>query len=761
MKWQLSTRLGRWAPWLIWVFAAIAVAIGGVVLVSARWLLDRLETELLPVLKDHQGLLESLTETLDLTWQTVLVVNAAAVALVLILALSIFRTMRIQFNALQESRARNRAIVDNLVDGVVHIDGRCDIVAINQAGELIFGYQFEELRGRPLTDLFASPFREEYRQQIDRYLYAGAPLDIGRGRELSGMRKDGSEFPMYLAISEVTVGGPMFTGIVRDMSEHKQAMADLERARDEAQAADIAKSQFLANMSHEIRTPMNGVMGMLDLLRETDLSVEQREFADTALRSGQALLNIINDILDFSKIEAGALNIEEIDFDLRDDVEEVTALLAKTAHAKGLEVASYIPPEVPSIVRGDPYRLRQVLMNLIGNAVKFTDRGEVVVGVEVEVEIENDLLLKFQVSDTGIGIEEEVQRRLFQPFSQADGSTTRRFGGTGLGLAISKRLVALMGGKIGADSRPGEGSCFWFTICVKRSFRRRPRHSTNLTGVRVLVVDDNTTNRTILEKYLSNWGIEVQGAEDGYQALEMLTRARQRDGAFDLAILDMQMPFMDGIELAQRIKADESLSDIALVMLSSHGYPGPSARVAGIEVSLVKPVRQALLWDTLVSVLRKRLGLTAAVPETPQEDPLPELSSPTIERGRFQGQVLIVEDNLVNQKVLQKMLQNFGIDSVVANNGQEAVEAVDQNRFDLILMDVQMPVMDGLEATRLIREAETESRHLPIMAMTASAMKGDQEKCMKVGMDDYLAKPINKKALEEKLGRWLPHSLAT
>jgi len=355
-----------------------------------------------------------------------------------------------------------------------------------------------------------------------------------------------------------------------------------------------------------------------------------------------------------------------------------------------------------------------------------------------------------------------VQRRLFQPFSQADGSTTRRFGGTGLGLAISKRLVALMGGKIGADSKPSEGSCFWFTICVKKSFRRRPRNSTSLSGVRTLVVDDNTTNRTILEKYLSNWGIEVQGCEDGYQALEVLRRACQQGHPFDLAILDMQMPFMDGIELAQRIKADDSLADTALVMLSSHGYPGPSARVAGIEVSLVKPVRQALLWDTLVSVLRKRAGGVSPVPEQVAEElPAPAPPPPPTERGRFQGQVLIVEDNLVNQKVLQKMLQNFGIDSVVANNGQEAVETVGQHHFDLILMDVQMPVMDGLEATRLIREAETDGQHLPIMAMTASAMKGDQEKCMRVGMDDYLAKPINKKALEEKLGRWLPQSLTT
>ena len=429
-----------------------------------------------------------------------------------------------------------------------------------------------------------------------------------------------------------TGGYPVFTAIARDLTDTRRQMAELAEARDQAMAADRAKSQFLAVMSHEIRTPMNGILGMLELLRDGSLSQQQLDFLDTAEKSSNMLLSIINDILDLSKIEAGKLDLQDIEFDLRASVEEVTALVASNARDKLVEVASFVERDVPSQVRGDPYRIRQVLLNLMSNAVKFTQDGEVVAHVSAKPDGEQGLIVRVQVRDTGIGIEPEVAQKLFQPFTQADASTTRRFGGTGLGLVISKRLVKLMGGEIGVDSAANKGSTFWFTVRLARSESPPQRTECDLRGARVLIVDDNATNRLILENYLRNWGAETESVDGGPAAIMSLQRAIGDGQPFALAILDMQMPEMDGIELAQRIKGDSSLQATRLLMLSSLGYPGEDARRAGIGVSLLKPVRQSLLHAAAMKVL--------GMPQPAADIPAPRRTPP---QRRFHAKVLVAE----------------------------------------------------------------------------------------------------------------------
>ncbi len=680
----------------------------------------------------------------------ILGVFGVATTMLIGLAILITHSCRQQIRVLAESRERNRAIIDNMVDGAIHIDANGRLVALNAAAERIFGYRNEDVRQKPMAILFPSPYREQYETHIQRAKADGLRPTLNKGGELLGLRKDGSKFPLYLAVSEVTMGGySVFTAVARDMTEAKRQMEQIAQARDAALSADRAKSQFLAIMSHEIRTPMNGILGMLDLLRDSKLSREQQDFIDTAENSSHILLNIINDILDFSKIEAGRLDLQEIDFDLRNEVEEITALAASNALSKNLEVASFISKEVPTMVCGDPYRLRQILANLMGNAVKFTERGEVVVRVSVDSAIPEGLVLRFQVRDTGIGIESEAGEKLFQPFTQADASTTRRFGGTGLGLVISKRLAELMGGEIGAESTPGEGSTFWFTVTLKRSKRKPTFYDLDMSGVKALIVDDNATNRLILENYLGNWGVYTHSVEDGFQALEALQTAVADNEPFELAILDMQMPMMDGIELAQRIKSDETHASIHVIMLSSLGYPGQDARRAGIEVSLLKPVRETLLHDAAAKVLGmapKSADIVARYPGL---------------RHQFKADILVAEDNAVNQKVVLRMLAKLGVAVDLAKNGEEAIAAVNTRNYDLVFMDVQMPIIGGYEATRRIRTREQTPAHLPIVAMTAAAMASDREECLAAGMDDYVSKPTKIKELEAVLLRWLPDESAS
>ena len=670
-----------------------------------------------------------------------------SVALIVMAALGILtlrRRIRIQTAIIRERlekeaalEQRYRDLFENANDVVFSYDLTGRLIAINAAGKRLLGYSTEQFTQLDLMELVVPEQRESVRQRLEA-------LQSGLAVPPFEMEIATAHSRAILEVSDRIVkqvdGSLIVEAIARDIGQHKQAAAELREAKLLAEASSRAKSEFLANMSHEIRTPMNGVLGMTELVLSTPVTPDQREWLEMVKSSGAALLTILNDILDFSKIEAGKLDIDPVWFCLYDSIFEAIPALAFQAHQKGLELTCEIHPDVPGHVHADPVRIRQILVNLLSNAIKFTDQGEVGLEVTADLREQDQILLHFTVRDTGIGIPVDKQRVIFEPFSQADGSTTRRFGGTGLGLTISSQLASLMHGRIWVESNQGEGSCFHLSIpagTMNDSPTLSAAELAGLAGMPVLVVDDNGASRRILCEMLARWEMRPAAAADGKEAFLLLRNAERNQTSFALALIDAAMPGMDGFALTAQIRHDPGLVGPIILLMSPAPRPDDDARCRelGVDTHLTKPVGRTGLWKAL----RKASGEAV-----PREDHRPAFTKRQDRQGpRRPLCVLVAEDNLVNQIVAVRLIEKRGHSVVVAANGREALAAIERYDFDLVLMDAQMPEMDGFEATAVIREREKlTGGHLPIIALTAHAMAGDRERCLAAGMDHYLTKPI-------------------
>ncbi len=641
---------------------------------------------------------------------------------------------------------RMRLTVDKALDAVVMMDAEGRITGWNVQAEATFGWAAREVMGRLLADVIVPPpQREAHIRGLARFLATGEGRVVNRRVEMSAWHCDGHEFPVELSISAIPFHSSfVFTAFIRDIADRKRADEELRSAKETAEAGNRAKSEFLATMSHEIRTPMNGIFGMTELALDTDDDAERRDFLVRARACAESLMTIINDVLDFSKIEAGKLDFECIEFDVRAVVDGVLDTLAIEANRKQLELVGSVDEGLPARLRGDPGRLRQILMNLAGNALKFTDHGEIVIRLEQSPERPSDdpaderVVLRCTVQDTGIGIPAEKQATIFESFTQADSSTTRRYGGTGLGLAISQRLVAMMGGTIGVDSEPGRGSTFWFTVPLERGGAASDIDSRRvLADVRVLVVDDNATNRMVLLKLLQSWGCRAALASGGVEACDLLTHAARGGEPFDLVLLDMHMPDLDGIATARRIRAEPTTRDVPIVALTSVSRGGGKHEDLGLNAVIPKPIKHGPLAEAMAAAMTARAP--AGAPG--------ELQRP--------GRVLIVDDNEANRIVAETVLRRGGYEVHLATNGRDAIAAFRRVAPDLVLMDVQMPEMDGLAATAAIRAGEDPAQRRPILALTAATSPEDRVRCRDAQMDGYIVKPLRREELLETVARAL------
>jgi two-component system sensor histidine kinase/response regulator len=658
----------------------------------------------------------------------------------------------------RKSHEMIRLLLDSTAEAIYGLDAQGLCTFANSACLRLLGHtQESDLLGKNMHDL-----AHHTRPDGTPYPASDCPLYLGfvgghavHAEDEVFWRKDGSSFPAEVWSHAVVRGETKLGAVVTlvDVTERKLREQELRSAKEAAEEANRAKSQFLANMSHEIRTPMNGILGMTELTLDTELTKEQRDNLGLVRLSAESLLTVLNDILDFSKIEAGKLDFESIPFDLRESLGEAMQTLSFRAHQKGLELIYDVQPDVPEALIGDPGRIRQILVNLIGNAIKFTEHGEIFVSVALQAEELQRVRLQISVTDTGIGIPLDRQDKIFEAFSQADGSTSRRFGGTGLGLTISTRLVELMGGRIWVESEPGKGSTFHFTssLAVQEKVVAPPTvDAGQLRGLPVLIVDDNLTNRKVLVGMLSRWGMNSTSVDGAQAAIPTMEAALGAAHPFAFVIVDGQMPGIDGFMLVKQIQERAEFSGTIILMLTSMGKKGDAARCRelGIAAYLVKPARQSELLETLCRVIRK----------SPDTESATLVTRHTLREERSRLQILLAEDNLVNQTLAVRLLEKRGYVVTVVGDGHDALAALAKQSYDVVLMDVQMPEMDGFEATAVIRKnEESGARHTPIVAMTAHALKGDRERCLASGMDGYLPKPIRSAelfaAIENAVGK--------